>query len=276
MLHAFRPPAVLILAAGRGRRLGPDAPERPKVLLPFGGRTLLDRHLHLLEEAGAGPVTIVTGFEAGQIEHELVRLGRRDEVTLLHNPHWREGSVVSLDAGRPVLDAAAEAGTSVVLMDGDVLYDRRLLDRLLSSAHPGALLLDREIEPGDEPVKICVRDRRDADPVIVDFDKRPDGAPGEGYDWHGESVGFFRLSAAIASALALRAHALAQGDGRALEYETPLRALIREDAARAAAGGAASFGFEDISGLPWTEIDFVEDLRKAEALLPLLQGERAA
>jgi choline kinase len=272
MLHAFRPPAVLILAAGRGRRLGADGPVRPKVLLPFGGRTLLERHLALLSAAGAGPVTIVTGFEAAQIERELERLGRRDSVTLVHNPSWQEGSVVSLDAGRAVLDG----GEPVLLMDADVIYDARLLDRLLSSRFPAALLLDREIEPGDEPVKICVGDLPDGGARIVDFDKRPDGAPGKGYDWHGESVGFFRLSSVVARNLALRAHALVQGGGRELEYENPLRALIREDAARAAAGHPPSFGFEDVSGLPWTEIDFTEDVAKAEALLPFLQGERAA
>ncbi len=32
----------------------------------------------------------------------------------------------------------------------------------------------------------------------------------------------------------------------------------------------AHFGFEDISGLPWTEIDFPEDVAKAQALLPEL------
>ncbi len=53
----------------------------------------------------------------------------------------------------------------------DVLYDERLMARLLDSALPDCLLLDREIEPGDEPVKLCVRDGR-----IVDFRKRPTDA----------------------------------------------------------------------------------------------------
>jgi choline kinase len=36
------------------------------------------------------------------------------------------------------------------------------------------------------------------------------------------------------------------------------------------ASAADRFGFEDISGLPWTEIDFQEDVAKAAALLPEL------
>ena len=260
-----RRPAVLILAAGRGRRLAqgkdgtPDqAPDQPKILLRFGGRTLLERHLERLTRAGAGPVTLVVGYRAELIEAELERLGQRGQVTLIHNPDWRRGSVVSLDAGRAVL----ERGGPVVLMDGDVIYDQRLIDRLMASAHPAALLLDRELEPGDEPVKICVSEGG----RMVDFAKRPEAA----HAWHGESVGFFRFEAGIAARLARRVRAAVEGGGGMLEYEEPIRALICEDAQRSETAGPPVFGYEDITGLPWTEIDFMEDVAKAEALLPLL------
>lgn len=240
-----------MLAAGRGRRLGPDAPERPKVLLPFGGRTLLERHLERLDRAGAGPVTVVVGYRAEQIAAELRRLGRSD-VRLVENPDWSEGSVVSLFRGLEVL----EAGGPALLMDADVIYGQAIIDRLVRSRFGAALLLDRELEPGDEPVKICV----DADGRIVDFAKRPD-VP---HLWHGESVGFFRFSAAAGAALAARVRATVASGGRGLEYEEPIRALIREDR-------NGMFGYEDVTGQPWTEIDFTEDVVKAEALLPLLQ-----
>ncbi len=171
-------------------------------------------------------------------------------VSLVCNPDYREGSVVSLWAARDVL----RAGTPVLLMDADVLYDRRLIDRLVGSARPDCLLLDREIEPGDEPVKLCVRGGE-----IVDFRKRPT----EPHDWHGESVGFFRFSPATAAELAGRVEAYVEGGRRDQEYEEPIRDMIMQAA-------PGRFGFEDISGLPWTEIDFPEDVVKAEALLPRL------
>ncbi len=49
-----------------------------------------------------------------------------------------------------------------------------------------------------------------------------------------------------------------------MEYEEPIRDMI-------IASAADRFGFEDISGLPWTEIDFPEDVVKARALLSELQ-----
>ena len=63
--HAWGRPRVLMLCAGQGRRLGrrlgPDGSAGPKVLLRFGGHSLLERHLRHLEAGGAGRVTLVVG-----------------------------------------------------------------------------------------------------------------------------------------------------------------------------------------------------------------------
>ena len=149
---------------------------------------------------------------------------------------------------------ADRAGRPVVLMDADVLYDGRLMARLIASRHSNCLLLDREIEPGDEPVKLCVADGR-----IVDFRKRPTAA----HDWHGESVGFFRFTPEAAAELAARCEDYVAAGRRAIEYEEPIRDMLQ-------ASPPGLFGFEDISGLPWTEIDFPEDVEKASGLLPRL------
>jgi choline kinase len=119
-------------------------------------------------------------------------------------------------------------------MDGDVLYEPRMLDRLVRAAGENLLLVDREIEPGDEPVKICFSGER-----IVDFRKRPEHA----HDWHGESVGFFRFSGSMASALADRCADYVANAGAGLEYEEAIRDLILAFPDR--------FSACDISDLPW-------------------------
>ena len=94
---------------------------------------------------------------------------------------------------------------------------------------------------------------------IVDFHKRP-SVP---HEWHGESVGFFRFDAPTATELADRADDYVRGGRRALEYEEPIRDMILHSA-------PGRFGYEDISGLPWTEIDFPEDVTKANAIVAAL------
>jgi choline kinase len=243
-------PKVLILAAGVGRRLGePGAGQNkmPKAMLDFDGKTLMARHIGILHGLGISDITVVIGFAAAQMRAALAAFAEEPPICVVVNPDFREGSVVSLWAGRAVL----RSGSPVILMDADVLYDWRLMTRLIESPYADCLLLDREIEPGDEPVKLCVREGR-----IVDFHKRPS----EPHDWHGESVGFFRFSTAAAAELADRAEDYIATGRRMMEYEEPIRDMI-------IASAAGRFGFEDITGLPWTEIDFPEDVVKAQALL---------
>ncbi len=244
---------ALILAAGVGCRLGDTTPEhlrRPKALLNFGGKSLLERHILILRQRGITQITVVIGFAGEHIRAALDAMAVDPPVSVIVNPDFREGRVVSLWTGRDLL----RSGNPLILMDADVLYDWRLMARLVDSGRPDCLLLDREIEPGDEPVKLCVQEGR-----IVDFHKRPT-AP---HDWHGESVGFFRFTTQAAAELADRTEDYVASGRRNMEYEEPIRDMIL-------ASAADRFGFEDISGLPWTEIDFPEDILKANDLLPKL------
>ena len=241
-------PRAIILAAGVGRRLGNEA---PKVLLDFEGKTLLERHLAALHANGVGDIAVTVGHRGDLIRAELSRLGALDRVALVENPRYREGSVVSLAVQRTRL----AAGRPVLLMDGDVLYDSRMIARLLQAAPENVLLFDQVIEPGEEPVKICLRGE-----IIVDFAKLPEHA----HDRHGESVGFFRFSASTATALAERATAYVEDRRAGAEYEAAIRDLILAYPDR--------FGYEDISDLPWTEIDFAADFARArQEILPRLQ-----
>lgn len=244
-------PLAVILAAGVGRRLGEDAGPH-KVLLTFGGRTLLERHLRALKSVGVDEVWITIGHAGDAIRREVAQLGRY-VAHFAENPRYREGSLVSLWEQRERL----RSGRPVLLMDGDVLYDPAMLRRLLDSPAKNALLVDRELEPGDEPVKVCF----DAKDRICDFRKRPEH-PGVR---HGESVGFFRFSAKGAAELADRCDAYVQAGRAELEYEEAIRDMILAHPKR--------FGAEDVTDLAWTEIDFDVDVAKArDDVLPKLAG----
>ena len=140
-------------------------------------------------------------------------------------------------------------------MDGDVLHDSRMISRLLEGESARArLLMDPELEPGDEPVKICLRGER-----IVDFRKTPEDFG----ERHGESVGFFRFPPPLAHALAERLQARLDEGGAALEYEEAIRDLILQD--------PTHFEIGEVGDLPWTEIDFEADVARArDHILPQL------
>ena len=241
---------AIILAAGVGRRLHHDRP-LPKCLLEFGGLTLLARHCRNLSACGVEQLSLCVGYEAAQIASALRTVAR--PTTLLHyNPLYTLGSVLSLWSVRQAL----AGGDDVLVMDADVLYHPAILRRLVSSPARNCFLMDSDFAPGDEPVKICLAGER-----IVEFRKRV-GA-GLHYDRIGESVGFFKFDAATA----LRLVGLLNGyvaDGR---REQPHEEALRD----LALAGDVQIGVEDITGLPWLEIDFPEDLVRAQQkILPLI------
>ena len=240
---------AVMLAAGVGRRL---AIEEPKVLLRFGGRTLLERHLAILSALGVNDAVIGIGHEALAIERALSALGQTD-VSTIYNPDYEQGSIVTLWRVR----AALTAGGPVLLMDGDVLYDRRVLEPLAETHHADCLLVDRAFEPGDEPVKVGV-----VDGAPADFGKTIDPA----LDAYGESVGFFRLSERTANTLVETAGRMIEEGGSERPMEDAIAAVLR--------AASPPFGLEDVTGLPWIEIDFPEDVARAETeILPKLVDE---
>ncbi len=241
---------AVIFAAGLGSRLGAAAEQMPKVLLRFANESLLERLLSELGSIGIENITLGVGHGAAYIEDELARLNAGN-VELVYNPDYHEGSVVTMAA----LEDAMTRGGDILLMDGDVLYDRRMLQRLVASPHRNLFLLDRDVEPGEEPMKLAI-----AAGHPVDFRKTLERT----HEYYGESVGFFRFDEAVAQDLCAAARQII-ADGRRSDYmEEAIRDVLL-------ASTKGRFGFEDITGLPWIEIDFAEDIVRAENdILPRL------
>lgn len=239
---------ALILAAGVGNRLG-ELGDRPKSLLEFAGRSLLARHLDCLQRVGVTRLTVCVGYRHELLEAEIARHAQLPVSTVL-NPDYREGSVRSLWTAREALRSGAE----ILLMDADVLYAPGLLATLAGSAHANCFLLDRDLPPGDEPVKIRVREGR-----IVEFRKKPD--PAIAWDYAGESVGFFKFGPRAAAELATTTERYIEQQRQTDAYEEAIRDMIL--------AGRQPLGFEDITGTPWIEIDFPDDVRRArDDILP--------
>ncbi len=232
-----------MLAAGVGLRLDPDGETPPKALLRFAGQSLLERHLEMLAHFGLRDVTLVVGYRADEIEQELAAIGARDRVRRVLNPDYRASSLISLWTVHDVF----AAGAPVLYMDADVLYDWRLLARLLEAPDEDCLLIDRAAADTEEAVKVCVRDDR-----VVDFHKQIRAAS---YDHWGEWIGFARFSAGSAAQLAHTLHSYVDGGRTDVICEEAMREVIL--------AGGDRFGTVDSRGLPWIEIDFPEDLERA-------------
>lgn len=247
---------AIILAAGTSSRLAQHNPDRhPKCLMKFGGHSLLARHLDLLYRLGIRQTDIVVGYEADYIIEHIATLTSRPDIAFHFNPRFEQGSVLSLWAAQETLTS----GQPVIVMDADVLYHPGILQRLVETKKENCYLLDRNSPPDEEAVKIAVKDG-----LMVEFRKQL--TSDLAYDLLGESVGFIRFGPACAAIIAQEcARFDTEGLGDA-PHEEALRNILLAD--------PGSFGYEDVTGLPWIEIDFPEDVVRAKGdILPAIRAD---
>lgn len=228
---------ALVLAAGRGSRLGGQTPKPLHRLL---GVPLLARNLLTLERAGITDAYVVLGYRAEEVRREMEAFGRLGlRVHWLYNRRWERGNGVSVLAGAEVLTRP------FVLAMGDHIFDVGAVERLFEHAHGLAgvdLLVDSRtdrVPDVDEATKVVVAGGR-----IVEIGKSL-----ERFD--AIDTGLFlatpKLFEAIERGVATGRESLSDGVGR----------LARESRARAIDGG----------DFLWADIDTPSDAAHAERKL---------
>ena len=129
--------AALVLAAGGGRRLG----GRPKALIRYRGRPLVEHAAEVARTGGCGSVTVVLGAARERVRAEA----RLPDCRLVDNPAWESGLGSSLRAGLAALPPGVPA-VLVLLVDtpgvtpaavARLLAAHRAGGRLVAAAYGG-------------------------------------------------------------------------------------------------------------------------------------------
>jgi choline kinase len=236
---------AIILAAGVARRLAPLTDRTHKCLMPVGERSLLTRMLTGLVSVGVREAVLVVGHCADQVQAAAEQtVADRMRITCVMNPEYTKGSALSLYAAR------AHLGDPALVMDADVLFPREFLRRLVATPAPSAFLIDRGFQDTGEEVKFYTRGDR-----IIALGKK---VVPESWEVVGEGVGFFKCGAEAGPRLVPLLERVIEGN-ELNEYEDALHLLVQQQ----------HVGWVEVTGLPWTEIDFAEDLRRArDEVLP--------
>ncbi|NPV70397.1 MAG: nucleotidyltransferase family protein [Firmicutes bacterium] len=144
---------AVVLAAGSSKRM-----VRPKLLLPYGDSTLLQRAVGAALEAGLGRTIVVLGHAASQARHLIMRSWPgRDDLEIVFNPDYHSGMSTSLRAG---LAAAAGRAKVVVFCLGDQPLVTGAIIRRLAEAYLGTTPLPLIVAPR------CAGQR--GNPVLID------------------------------------------------------------------------------------------------------------
>ena len=223
---------AVILAAAFDGRISDPSRHVPKCLLDVGGRPLLASQIESLRKCDVAEITVVVGHGA-----DAVRAAFGDEVRYIVNDRYLEtNSIYSLWLARE----AAAGG--FVLLNGDVLFYRGIVERLLASPHPDALAVDLDAGLGVREPKV----RLDATKTRV-LEISKDVLPAHA---HGRDVGLVKWSS----------------EGTGVLFE-----VIEELVGRGIVKTWAPYAYQVLlerrpihavttDGLPWIEIEFEEDL----------------
>ncbi len=226
---------AIILAAGGGTRLNGYMKGDHKCQLRFGEGTLLDHQLGILEAHGIHDVCVVTGYN-----HEQVIDNVAGRALIIHNEIWADSnSLYSLSLAKYWVDRP------LVVMNCDVLMHPAILGQVLATANAFGSGFAYDASSGDdeEHMKVGLNNG-----LLHAMSKQLDTTTTVG-----ENVGVLCFGKTAAQRLFHEAEQVLKTQGQGVWMAAAVEQLARK---------AALYGV-DIAGLPWTEIDFPEDLALA-------------
>jgi choline kinase len=141
---------AIILSAGQGSRLGHLVDDRPKCLIDFNGRTLLDRQLDTLEANGVDEAVVVTGFHDELVNEAIERRTGGPAVRTIYNPFYKVA-----DNTGSLFMASKELTGDCLVWNGDTLVSRELMRRVLANSQSGiCVTIDRKESYDEDDMKV--------------------------------------------------------------------------------------------------------------------------
>ena len=236
---------AIILSAGQGSRLGHLTDDRPKCLIEFNGRTLLDRQLDALAANGVEEAVVVTGFRDDQIERAIERRGDiGPKVRTVFNPFYKVAdNLGSLFVARAELDG------DLLVWNGDTLVSEDLMARVVDNSDRKGICvtIDRKPSYDADDMKVIADD----DGRLRAIGKRIEQGV------NAESIGLlaFRGDGARRFRDAIE-RAMRTKEGTTIWYLRVIHHLAQHD----------EVWTLDIEGEEWGEVDFPADVTAARDL----------
>jgi choline kinase len=171
---------AIILAAGISKRLRPLTDSTPKCLLKIGGRTILEMTVDNVLQNGIDEFIMVTGYRENLIKDFMNAKYPELNATFLTNPDYENNNnSYSLWMTKDFVKR------DCLLLDSDILFDHRIISKLLNSGHDNCLAVNANHKLGDEEIKVMI----DSDNRIKYIGKETDTEKS-----YGESIGIEKFS----------------------------------------------------------------------------------
>lgn len=234
---------AVILAAGKGTRLGPLTATKPKGLLDIAGRSLIRRSLDSIAWAEFSETVIVTGYHADMLRNHIGEKHGGMKIRYRHNRDYdHTGSMMSLLAAVPDLVSPV-----FTIFESDLLYHRDFACRAAQSE--GDVMFTADLSGSGDEVYVCA----DRHGQLTYLGKQASAA--RRAESLGEFAGITTMSLAFLARYRQTAQTLMKNGDRDRHYEE----LICQTASTGAACQV-----QQLANLGWTEVDNAADLERAK------------
>ncbi len=230
---------AVIIAAGRGERMGRLTSSIPKPLITLKKHSLIEYVITSCKKAGINDFLIVTGYKGELIQRKLGE-GKELGVNIKYvsNPHWQKGNATSLMAAREEL----EDEKKFILSMSDHIYNEALLIKALNDYNGKPMVcVDRN--------PVHVKDLEDATKVMVRLDGSVKDIGKEIVEWNYIDTGVFILPSNVFKVL----------DETVSELSKHMMMFIEAKQLIAC----------DVTEIPWLDVDNLQDLEYARTVVPL-------
>ncbi|MCI0450217.1 MAG: phosphocholine cytidylyltransferase family protein [Chlorobi bacterium] len=233
---------AIILAAGLSKRLRPITDYAPKCLLKVGGKTLLEMTINNILKNGLNEFVVVTGYREDMIKGFVSKNYPELSIKYITNRDYENNNnSYSLWMTKDYITGAC------ILLDSDILFDYRIISKLLESKHADCLAVNTNHSLGEEEIKVIIDSRNKIKHIGKDL------SPSESF---GESIGIEKFSPVFFKELGEVLERKIVKENNVNEfYEALFQELYDK--------GNAMYAV-DVSEYKSLEIDFPEDLIMAE------------
>jgi histidinol-phosphate/aromatic aminotransferase/cobyric acid decarboxylase-like protein/choline kinase len=240
---------AVILAAGMGKRLGNLTAQDTKCMLLVNGKTLIDRTLEILSDFNLSRVVIVVGFAGQRLKDYLGDSYKGLPIKYVKNPIYDQtNNIYSLYLAK---DCFKEEDT--LLLESDLIYEKKIIERLLNDSFPNLAAVDR-YESWMDGTVVTLNDDDDILSFVPKKHFEYEAIP----DYY-KTVNIYKFSRKFITQSYLPfLEAYSSALGRNEYYEQVLRVLLTLEQQNLKA--------LRLNGEKWYEIDDVQDLNNAEAI----------
>lgn len=211
---------AIILAAGQGTRLRPLTNDRPKCMVEFKNKPIIDYIVETMHSSELKEIKIVTGYLRNVLEKHL---SKYEGISFYHNTNFQSTNMLY-----SLLCAQSEFDDDIIISYSDIIYSKEILQKLMESPHDISVIIDKKwLELWslrmDDPLQDAESLILDADNNILEIGKKVNT-----YNKiQGQYIGLIKISKKILGNIMMFYDTLSESENVKYMYMTDfLQALI--------------------------------------------------